>query len=144
MILLGLQSALAPEAWLTTYYYLFGSMFIGALLWKAVIGLLALALSAWVKWRILTTSAMLGVFFALAGFGEALNQVLRTNWGRLLNIGYVINVVWFSLFRIKALPGVRNAIFEVPSWSAWVALAVLALLCLLMLNLKLKAREVVR
>lgn len=144
MILLALQSSLAPGDWFQRYYWLFGSMFVGAVLWITVVGLLALALSAWVKWRIIATGAMLGIFFALAGFGEALNQILRTNWGRLLNLGYDVNLAWFDLFRMAPHPGFRNPMFDEPPWTGWLSLTLLSAFCVLMLNRKLRAREVVR
>jgi ABC-2 type transport system permease protein len=143
-ILIALQASLAPAAWLQKYYWLFGSMFVGSLLWISVMGLLSLTLSAWVRWRIVATASMLGVFFVLAGFGGALNEVLRTKWGNVLNLGFVINRVWFSLFRIEPFSGFRNPIFDLPASSAWIALIVLAFLCMFMLNRKLRAREVVR
>lgn len=143
-LLLAFQASLAPADWFQKYYWLFGSMFLGSLLWIAIIGLLSLAISAWVKWRIVTTTGLFVVFFALAGLGQVLNEVLRTNWGHLLNLGYVMNLVWFDLFRVQRVTGLRNLMFDLPSWSAWIALGVITSLCLLMLNLKLKAREVVR
>lgn len=144
IILLALQASLAQGTWFKQYYWLFGSMFIGSLLWIAVIGLLSLTLSAWVKWRIVATGAMLGIFFALAGFGEALNQVLRMKWGHLLNLGYDINLAWFNLFRMEPSARLRNPLFDLPPELGWIALGLLSAFCLLMLNRKLKAREVVR
>ena len=143
-ILLALQSSLAANGWFTQYYWLFGSMFVGAVLWIAVIGLLSLTLSAWVKWRFVASGAMLLIFFVLAGFGEALNQVLRTNWGKLLNLGYDVNLAWFDLFRMTPTRGFNNPLFELPPIAGWISLAVLSACCLLMLDKKLKAREVVR
>lgn len=148
MILIALQASLGPDHWFQENYWLFGSMLVGSLLWIAINGLLSLALSAWVKWRIVSTAAMLVVFFAFAGFGEVLNGVLRTSWGHLLNVGYVINMIWFDLFRMQPVRGLRNhafqRIFDLPAWSGWIAIAALTGFCLLMLNRKLKAREVVR
>jgi ABC-2 type transport system permease protein len=144
MILIALQASLSPVEWLQHNYWLFGSMFIGSLLWIAIIGLLSLALSAWVRWRIVSTAAMLVVFFAFAGFGEVLNNVLRTKWGFLLNIGYVINVIWFDVFRMQPVRRFNNRLFELPSWSAWMVVLILTAACVWMLNRKLKAREVVR
>ena len=144
MILLALQASLAPAAWVQKYYWLFGSMFVSSMLWIGVIGLLSLTLSAWVRWRIVATAAMLGVFFVLAGFGQALNEVLRTRWGNLLNLGFVINRVWFDLFRMEPLNGLRNPIFDIPAGQAWISLIALGALCLFMLDRKLRAREVVR
>src|SRR5256885_626182 len=45
VILLALQASLAPGDWFQKYYWLFGSMLLGALIWVALIGLLSLALS---------------------------------------------------------------------------------------------------
>ncbi len=144
LMLLGLESSLAPIGWFERYYWLFGSMLVGSLLWIGVIGLLSLTLSAWVKWRIVATGAMLGIFFALAGFGEALNGVLRTHWGYLLNLGFDISLAWFDLFRMAPHTGLDNPLFELPPWAGWLTLGLLSAFCLLMLNKKLKAREVVR
>ena len=144
MILLALQSSLGPGGWFAKYYWLFGSMFLGAVLWIAVIGLLSLTLSAWVRWRFVATGAMLLVFFVMAGFGEVLNQVLRTNWGRLLNLAYDVNLAWFDLFRMAPSRGFNNPLFELPPIAGWISLALLSACCLMMLHKKLKAREVVR
>ena len=56
------------------------------LVWILVLSLIALALSAWIKWKIAAGGLVLGVFFAGAGFGTALNSVMRTNYGSLLNL----------------------------------------------------------
>jgi ABC-2 type transport system permease protein len=143
-LLLALQVALAPGTWFQKYYWLFGSMFLGSLLWITVVALLSLALSAWVKWRIVATAGMLGVFFVLAGFGEVVNQILRTNRGLFLNLGFVMNMVWYKLFRIAPTSGARDSVFDLPVWAGWMSLATLATLCLWMISRKLRAREVVR
>ena len=63
-----------------------------------MLSLLALALSAWVKWKPVAGALLFGVFFVGAGFGAAVNGVLRTKWGHLLNISYLIGSVWVTLF----------------------------------------------
>ena len=35
------------------------------------------------------------------GFGEALDAILRTHWGRLLNFPYIMGVIWSHLFRFN-------------------------------------------
>lgn len=148
LIMFGLQANLAGWDWFSKYYWVAGSIFLGSWVWIALLALLALALSAWVKWKIASTTLMLGVFFALAAFGEAVNEVLRTNWGRIFNLGYLIGVIWIDLFRVAPVQERINTIIvsfsPLPSWAAWIALLALAAFCLLMLNRKLKAREVVR
>ena len=47
---------------------------------------LALAISAWVSWRPLAPRALFGVFIS-AGFGGAINEMLDTRVGQLLNLG---------------------------------------------------------
>ena len=73
-------------------------LFFGAWVWILVLALLALALSAWVKWKPAAGALMFGVFFVAAGFGATINAVQRTNWGHLFNISYLIGSVWVQLF----------------------------------------------
>ena len=58
-----------------------------------------LALSAWVKWNIAAGALVLAVFFAGAGFGAAINGVLRTHYGGLISLNQVIYTIWGGLFR---------------------------------------------
>jgi hypothetical protein len=143
LILIGLQADLAGWAWFSKYYWLIGSMLLGAWLWIGLLSLMSLAISAWVKWRIVASGMMLGIFFALAGFGQALDEILRSHWGKLFNLGYLISVAWLDLFRMEQL-SVRNPHGELPAVAAWIAILCVAALSLLLLNRKLKAREVVR
>ena len=73
-------------------------IFFGAWIWILILSLLALALSAWVKWKPAAGALMFGVFFVAAGFGATINGVQRTNWGHLFNISYLIGSVWVHLF----------------------------------------------
>jgi ABC-2 type transport system permease protein len=143
LILFSLQTGLAGWEWFSKFYWVAGSIVLGSWLWIALLSLMALALSAWVRWKIASTALMLGVFFALAGFGEAVNEVLRTSWGKVFNLGYLISVVWLDLFRVDPI-ALKAAIGGLPSWAAWMALLGVAAFFLFMLNRKLKAREVVR
>jgi len=99
--------------------------------------------SAWVKWKIASTALMLGVFLALAGFGEAVNEVFAHELGQNLHLGHLISVVWLDLFRMNRLKERFDA-GDLPSWRQWIALlAVLAILLNGCSIAKLKAREVV-
>jgi hypothetical protein len=115
-----------------------------------ILALMALALSAWVKWKPAAGALMFGVFFVAAGFGVAINGVQRTRWGHLFNISALIGSVWVHLF--GADPAVNNGgVFfrmpqgeELPLWCCWTSLAVLCLVCLYMLTRKIRGAEVVR
>lgn len=144
LLLFGLQAGLAGNGWGWENLYLAGAIFVSSWLWIAVMSLLALALSVYVRWRIAATGLIIGIMFVLPGFGEAINFTLQTNWGRLLNISYTLRVVWSHLFRIQ--PRVLGGIFrnEVPVWSAWAAIIATCVISVMLLNRRLKAREVVR
>jgi ABC-2 type transport system permease protein len=110
---------------------------LGSWIWILSISLLALALSAWVKWRIAAGALLLAVLFMGAGFSEAINRVLQTQQGYLLNISRLINIVWQDLFHDS---GDR----ALPAGEAWFGLLAFAGLCLYLLMKKIRANEVVR
>ncbi|MBZ5592912.1 MAG: hypothetical protein LAP39_11795 [Acidobacteriia bacterium] len=137
LILFSVQAALAGGGWLSQNLWIAWGIFAGSWIWILVISLLALALSAWVKWRIAAGALLLAIFFVAAGFGEAINAVLDVRWGKLINLGYVFTIIWHSLFRLRDS-------FEISPASAWVMLALICGACLALLSRKLRAIEVVR
>ena len=137
MILFGVQALMGGWGWLGQNLWIAWALFAGSWIWILVISLLALALSAWVKWRIAAGTLLLAVFFVAAGFGEAVNAVLEVHWGRLINLTYLFATVWNRLFRSRET-------FEISEASAWLMLALICAACLLLLNRKLRAFEVVK
>jgi ABC-2 type transport system permease protein len=137
LVLFSVQSALAGTGWLLHNLWIAWAIFSGAWIWILVIALLALALSAWVKWRIAAGALLLGLFFVAAAFGHALNAVLDVRWGGLINLSILFNAVWNDLFRTQ-----QKA--EISASSAWIMLALICAACLWLLNKKLRAIEVVR
>jgi hypothetical protein len=100
-----------------------------------------------VRWRIAATALMMAIFFVLPGFGVVVNAILRTRWGSLLNLSYLITNVWWHLFRIPVTDGPTDRLTrlgQVPLWAAWTTLLAVCALCVWVLNRKLKAREAVR
>jgi ABC-2 type transport system permease protein len=143
LLLFGLQAQMEGNGWGWKNLYLVGAILVSSWLWIAVMSLLGLALSVWVRWRIAATGLILAVFFVLPGFGEAFNMVLSTHWGTLLNLSRSLQLVSWQLFRVEHPfdPRVRAG---VPIWSAWAAILTACFIALLLLNKGLKAREVVR
>jgi len=144
LLLFGLQAQLAGNGWGWQNLFLAVAIFVSSWLWIAVISLLALALSVFVRWRIAATGLIVAFIFVLPGFAEAFNFILRTRWGHLLNLGYVIRVVWAHLFRINPRHLGTRFLQEIPLWSAWAAILTTCLVSVLLLNRRLKAREVER
>lgn len=150
LLLFFLQGYLEGWDWMKTNIRFATGMFIGAWIWILVLSLLALALSAWVKWKPAAGALMFGVFFVAAGFGATINGVQRTTWGHLFNISYLIGSVWVRLFE-GVNKTTNGAVFfrapqgeELPLWCSWAALIALCLICLYMLARKIRGTEVVR
>ncbi|HEY0706295.1 MAG TPA: hypothetical protein VGG33_05825 [Polyangia bacterium] len=150
LLLFALQAGLAGEGWWHQNLHLAWGIVAGSLMWLTLLSLLALALSAWVRWRIVATGLFVGLFFVSAGLGEAFNQTLRTYWGKLLNLGYVITTIWKDLFHVVETERQRRGeigdptLLDVPPGYCWLVLLAITGICLLLLTRRLRAREVVR
>ncbi len=137
LVLFGMQATLAGPRWTWDHLWIAGSIVLSSLLWIAILSLLAMALSAWVKWRIVAGALLLAVMFFGAGFAEAVNAVLQTQSGHFFNVAYLMTTVWNALFQVDS----RHAI---PVGEAWVALLVYCAICLGLLMRKVRAYEVIR
>jgi ABC-2 type transport system permease protein len=138
LILYMIQASQAGWEWTAGNLWIAGAIFFGLLVWIAVLSLIALAMSAWVKWKIAAGALILGIFFAGAGFGAAINGVLRTKYGTLIDLSQVIYAVWQQLFRQSA----TDRGFSIT--QAWTVLAVVSAVCLGLLVKKVRAFEVVK
>jgi len=137
LILFAVQSSLAGTDWSRDHLWIGGSILLSSLIWIAILSLLAMALSAWVKWRIVAGALLLASLFFGVGFSHAVNAVMRTESGYFLNIIYLMRTVWTSLFRIDAEGSVSST-------EAWIALLVYCGICLALLVRKIRAFEVVK
>jgi ABC-2 type transport system permease protein len=150
LLCFGLQGYLEGWQWMRDNARLASGVFFGSWVWILILALLALALSAWVKWKPAAGGLMFGVFFVGSAFGAVINAVQRTRWGNLFNVGHLIGVVWVQLFE-GSNQTTNGAVFfraaqdeVLPLWTCWAALCVLALICLYMLARKIRGAEVVR
>ena len=137
LLVFAIQAELAGWQWTKDNAWIGAAILAGLLLWDVFLALMALALSAWVKWRIAAGGLILGVLFAGAGFGAAVNSIVRTNYGSLLDLRQVIAVIWSQMFR-------NELSTNVPVSEAWTALAVACGICLWLLARRVKAFEVVK
>jgi ABC-2 type transport system permease protein len=137
LILFAIQASLAGWEWTKANAWIAGSLLLGMIVWIIVLSLIALALSAWIKWKIAAGGLVLGVFFAGAGFGSALNSVMRTQYGTLLNLTQVMYIVWSKLFRQTPDTGISVQ-------AAWTCLGVVCAICLWMLLRRVRPFEVVK
>jgi ABC-2 type transport system permease protein len=137
LIIFFVQASLSGWRWTLENLWIAGGLLLGSLIWILVLLLLSMALSAWVKWRIAAGALLLAIFFLGGGFAQAVNAVLRTKQGYLLDIGNLVSVIWRDLLRNQ-----NDASISAP--EAWIAVLIFLALCLLLLMRKLKPNEVVR
>src|SRR5687768_18505611 len=81
--------------------YLAWGIFAGAWLWILLLSLLGLALSAWVRWKIMASALLFGIFFISAAFSEIVNEVLDTKMGYLFNLGHLIGTIWAKILQVS-------------------------------------------
>jgi ABC-2 type transport system permease protein len=145
-----LQGTMEGGTWITDNLSILGALFAGAWIWILVLSLLALALSAWVRLKPVAGALMFGVFFVAAGFGAAINGIMRTKWGNLINISHLIGSVWVSLFEQPLRRGAGAVFFrvargeEIPIWACWASLIGICMICLWLLAKKIRGAEAVR
>jgi ABC-2 type transport system permease protein len=135
-----MQVGLAGSVWFTKFWYLGVAVFVGFLMLVLLTSLVALASSAWVKWRVVAGALVLGFFFVLAGAAEMINAILRDRGvGSLLNPMYLLTRMW------QAMLGIDNPRDSEPGlWAcAWALIAICGLL-VMVLEKKLRPVEVVK
>ena len=136
LILFAVQASVAGRQWFFSNLWIAGSIVLSFWIWISILCLLSMAISAWVKWRIIAGAFLLGVFFLGAGFAQAINAIMRTQSGSLVDIGSLITAVWVNLFRLRGH-------VTTPVGEAWIALLSICGICLWLLMRKVRAYEVI-
>jgi ABC-2 type transport system permease protein len=131
------QASVAGWDWTKANFWLEGSIVMGLVVWILVLSLIALALSAWVKWKIAAGALLLGVIFAGAGFGMAINSLMRTSYGSLIDLSQVVHTIWSDLFRYDT--GTDMSV-----GSAWVVLGLVSALSVWLLARRIRPFEVIK
>jgi ABC-2 type transport system permease protein len=132
-----LQSAEEGGGWAVTNWRIGLAYLVGHLVWILVISLLALAISAWVRFRPAALGALFALLFVLSGFGSAVNAITRSSIGDTVHLTRAIASVVQHLFGAPTSSGLPVAV-------NWLTLVGVAALSLWILNRKLRAHEVVR
>jgi ABC-2 type transport system permease protein len=148
-IVFSVHAGLAGSGWLVANLRTLVAIVGGAFLWIAVLTLLGLAASAWIRWRIVASAALFGTLFMGTAFGEVWRGVMKNPWGRVTNLPYMIGIIWTDLFGFNSRHTVAREMLDdkraadLPVWAAWMALFTVCALCMWVLNRRLRAREVV-
>ena len=136
LILFGLQVGLAGYTWFRLNWTLGAGMVAGFLIWLLVLSLVAMASSAYVKWRVVAAAVSLAFFFILAGIAAMIDEVLRVRWGHIIDPAWAVNQIWSALLGVEPLPGPGPA-------ASGLALAVMIALLVVVIERKLRPVEVV-
>jgi ABC-2 type transport system permease protein len=157
LLLFLFQSYLEGFDWFRSNLWMASAIFIAGGVWILLLALLSQTVSALLKWRIVASGALLGIFFIPSVFGAFINEVFLTRWGNLISIGALMNNVTAGLFgtfdRLWDKRTIRDfdgtvlrevLLLEPPLWASWTVLFILCAICLALLSWKVKAYEVVR
>jgi ABC-2 type transport system permease protein len=144
LLLLGLQTSLAGFGWLGEHWRLVPALFIGSWIWILLLAFLAIAISAWVKWRPVATGMLFGLFILGEAFGKAIEKIAGFRWGKLLAMDEVVQTIWARLFGGIDFLGTEFPENPLPVAACWAMLAALLAAALWMLHRKVRACEVSR
>jgi ABC-type transport system involved in multi-copper enzyme maturation permease subunit len=141
LLLFADQAYSSSQPWAMSNLQIATGLLAGSVIWIAFLSILGLALSSWVKWRVVATGVIFAAVFVPAGVGAIVSAVLRTKWGLLLNIPVMMSNLWQ---RLLGVPESFNERLSMPTLAIAVMLSLAALVCVGMLNKRIRAREVVR
>jgi len=141
LLLFAYQGYTSPDPWAGPNMRIAFGLLAGSIIWIVFLSLLGLALSSWVKWRVVATGSIFAAMFIPAGVGAIVSAVLRTKWGFLLNLPFIISLLWR---RLLGIPDETNMRFAIPNGAIVAMLLLVCLACFAMLNKRIRAREVVR
>ncbi|MGC1482812.1 MAG: hypothetical protein WA789_03370 [Candidatus Acidiferrum sp.] len=144
LLLFSLQSGLAKDGWIWSHLWMIIPIVLCSAIWILMLSLISLAVSAWVKLRIVATGVIFITFFIPAGLGEMFNAIMGTYWGGLLNFSSLFQRVLMHSFHAESIMGAFTRGDDIPIPVAWTMLALVCLFALFVLNARLRAREVVR
>ena len=144
LLLLGLQTSLAGGGWLGTHWRLVPAVVIGSWIWILLLAVLAIAISAWVKWRPVATGMLFGLFIIGEAFGKAIEEIAGFRWGKLLAMDDVVQTIWASLFGGIDFLGQEYPSNPLPLAACWTMLALILGAAVWMLHRKVRACEVSR
>jgi ABC-2 type transport system permease protein len=136
LVLFGMQTGMAGGAWFRANWTMLFGMVAGFVLWVLLVSMVALAGSAWVKWRVIAGALVLAFFFILAGLSAMVNGVFRVTWGHALNPAWAVYRLWCAMLGLDP-PNGPGAV-----WCA-ASLALVVLLLAFVIERKLRPVEVI-
>jgi hypothetical protein len=154
LVLFLFQSYLEGFTWFGQNLWIGSAILLSGLTWILLLTLLSQTISAWVKWRMAASAALIAVYLIPSVFSEVINLIFGTKWGNIISVQALGKNVTSGLFGtfVKTSTFISDfgagphevIVNEPPLWCSWLALCLICGLCLALLSRKLKAYEVVR
>jgi ABC-type transport system involved in multi-copper enzyme maturation permease subunit len=141
LLLFAYQGYSSEVPWVTANLRIASGLFAGSVFWITLLSIMGLALSSWVKWRAVATGIIFGAILVPAAVGGIVTAILRTKWGFLLNVPVIMTQVWQ---RLLGAPDLMRSELHLPNTAIAAVLVFMCLVCVAMLNVRIRAREVVR
>ena len=137
LLLVFVNAYYAEDGWLLGNLSVPLGLIATCLVWSGCLSIIALALSAWVRWRPAATLGFLGLFVIGAAIGNLFRVTTGDWYGSVIILWDAIEVVGRSLFGAKASD-------LMPLSWAWGTLAVATVLAFWALMRRIRAFEIVR
>jgi ABC-2 type transport system permease protein len=153
------QGAMSGFGWLWSNLWIAWAILFGSIVWIVLLSLISLAVSAMLKWRVVASGALVGIFFVPSAFGEIINNLFLTRSGSLVSLWATMNSIWRGLFGLfereagRVRGRITNPIYdgqmvdivllEPPLWASWLVVGLVCALCIWLLSRKVRAYEVI-
>ena len=153
LLIFFFQASLSGFGWLWANLWMIWAIVFGCLIWIILLSLLSLAVSSLLRWRVVASGALLGIFFVPTAFGKIVNELFLTRSGHLISIWTTMRSIWRGLFglfvretgRISDHPKFGNiALLEPPLWISCLVIALVGVVCVWLLARKVRAYEVIK
>ncbi len=160
LLIFFFQASLAGFEWFWANLWMISSIFLGSMVWIILLSLLALSASALLKWRVVASGALLGLFFVTGAFGEIINNLFLTRFGHLISLSAAMNSIvdglfWLFVRQSGSVRGtVTNPVYErqyfdivllePPLWISWLMFLAVCGICVWLLSRKVRAYEVIK
>ena len=132
----GFQAYLAEDGWLIDNLRLPMAAVVSALTWIVSISMMSLAISAWVKWKVIARLFLFGSIFIGAALGQVIHELFGGWIGKVINLFESVEVLIMSLY------GVGGA-YGMPGWAAAMVFIVITFVSSVLVTRRIRAFEVV-
>jgi ABC-2 type transport system permease protein len=135
-ILLLLQGYLEGAGWLAANSNIAAGVILGGMAWVLLLGLLALSISALVKWGLAARALLFAIFIIPSAVSAVVNEIFDTKIGNVINLTQVLHAIWTSLFGLQDSSGLGFGL-------GLTVLTIVCGLCAVILARRVRAYEVV-